>query len=146
MPCRRRHPVPNGGRGKKLAEAAEHWATKKSQPAVKNDLAEDLRTLGASEEDIERIVQMREQEVIDETFGIYPENWKAVEIFQFVETQWNIAIGPSCAIYTGLSYPAVASAMEWFQVPPEEQHEVARKIRVLEIKSMPILNKREDDG
>ena len=74
----------------------------------------------------------------DEDFAVYPENWKAVQLFLKLGTQWRV--GPMGGFF-GLDYSAVDSVMNLCRV--RKKRKVFEQIRIMEVAALSILNKKE---
>jgi hypothetical protein len=69
---------------------------------------------------------------------VYPENWRAVRVFDALGTQWRV--GPAGP--TGLDYAALPMVMDVHGVPQQHRHDVFEDVRVLESAALEELLKR----
>jgi hypothetical protein len=97
---------------------------------------EDLSMFGlvaAEEEDHE--------EEDDELFGVWPENWKSVQLFMACATQWDtVPLGGMQGgfLYAGLNYSKVRDTMEMLGV--KRKAEMLEDLRVMEAEAKVVLN------
>jgi hypothetical protein len=91
----------------KLKGAARHWATAGPRAAPESETgsadAFNVAVEGWERED-------------HQSFGVWPENWPAIEAFMLVRTQWRF--GPAGA--TGLDYTAVIQTLRLRRVARRE--------------------------
>jgi hypothetical protein len=73
----------------------------------------------------------------DEDFGVWPENWAAVEMFLRVQTQWRTSMGG----VIGLDYAAVAWVLKLYGI--EDQRSLLEDLQVMEAAAMRVMNKQE---
>lgn len=104
--------------GKKLKDAAAYWA--RGGPTDEEARA-DLRSFGAAEDDIERMLGPKE-----EGFEVWPENWPAWEAFSAVQTQWVTGM----AGITSLDYSRVRDGLRLAGIRPTK--ELFSKLRIIE--------------
>lgn len=72
----------------------------------------------------------------DEDFGIWPENWPAVQMFLRVQTQWRTTMGG----VIGLDYAAVQWLFKLYDV--EEPRSLLEDLQVMEVAAMAVINKQ----
>ena len=72
----------------------------------------------------------------DEDFGIWPENWSAVEMFLRVQTQWRTTTSG----VIGLDYAAVRWLFKLYDV--EEPRALLEDLQVMEAAAMSVINKQ----
>lgn len=76
-------------------------------------------------------------------FEVWPENWRAIELFLDVSTQWRALAAPEGAtgmagaiwsriMYTGLDYSAVAATLAMRRVPRRAHAELLSDLQVME--------------
>ncbi|HEZ1442680.1 TPA: DUF1799 domain-containing protein [Neisseria meningitidis] len=63
------------------------------------------------------------------TFGVWPCNWQAVQLFIGVSTQWRIGMSGA----TGLDYSAVAAVMECGNIKSKKRKALLEKVRLMEL-------------
>lgn len=68
-------------------------------------------------------------------FGVWPENWPAVELFAAVSTQWRVGMAGA----TGLDYAAVRAAMEMQGVPPADWPARFGEVRIMERAALEVM-------
>ncbi|MEW6314633.1 MAG: DUF1799 domain-containing protein [Pseudomonadota bacterium] len=91
------------------------------------------RSPAADEEQIDAALAafglVREGGLPDDSLGVWPENWQAVQVFADMATQWHI--GPSGA-YIGLRYEALAVVMQIHGVGKAQRRELFEALRIME--------------
>jgi len=65
----------------------------------------------------------------DQGIEVWPENWKTVEVFTAMSTQWQTA---GMGGVVGLRYESLPAVMRWCAVPPAERAAVFHGLRVME--------------
>ena len=65
----------------------------------------------------------------EKTFGVWPCNWQAVQLFIALATQWRVGMSGA----TGLDYGAVVAVMDCHGIKPKKRKSMLRKIRAMEI-------------
>lgn len=65
----------------------------------------------------------------DTTFGVWPCNWQAVQLFIGVSTQWRVGMSGA----TGLDYSAVAAVMACSNIKRKKRKSLLEKIRLMEL-------------
>jgi len=79
------------------------------------------------------------EEVSDDDFGIWLENWPAVEAFLAVHTQWRVCTLPDGKAYwSGLDYAGVAAGLTGAGI--ETSPALWRDLRVMEAAARNALN------
>ena len=68
-------------------------------------------------------------EVPDNSIDVWPENWKAVEVFVAMSTQWNTTFQGGII---GLRYEALPAVMRYCAIPRAEQADVFHGLRIME--------------
>ena len=78
----------------------------------------------------------------DEHCEVWEENWQTVQVFLFLESQWNVVVGAAGRmLWQGIKYPCVALAMRRYKVPPGERDRMWDDIRIMERAAREVLNK-----
>jgi hypothetical protein len=72
----------------------------------------------------------------DDDFGVWPENWAAVEMFLRVQTQWRTTMGG----VLGLDYGALAWVFKLYAV--EDDRSMLEDLQVMEAAAMAVLSER----
>lgn len=79
-----------------------------------------------------------------EPFGIWPENWRAVQVFCALGTQWRMVAGPGGVIWMGFPYEVLpiveARVPPTPDVPLPDPALLFSQLRVLETTALSILN------
>ncbi|CAN5651654.1 hypothetical protein BH10PSE18_BH10PSE18_15280 [soil metagenome] len=70
---------------------------------------------------------------------IWPENMHAAKVFEFMQTQWQVA--PAGGV-VGLRYEVLPFAFDVCGVPREREAEVARGIQVMEAAAVEHINRK----
>ena len=122
-----------GSHAKKLIAAARLWAgVDVDENPIDAGVADALAAFGARAEDV---AQARTQQSEPE-FGVYPENWPAVQVFLALTTQWRtVAVstwGSARLIQTGLDYSAIEPVMKLTGVKPKRRAAIFEKVRIME--------------
>lgn len=73
---------------------------------------------------------------VDEDFGVWPENWPAIEMFLRVQTQWRTTMSG----VIGLDYAAVQWLFKLYGV--EEPRALLEDLQVMEVAAMTVINKQ----
>jgi hypothetical protein len=115
-------------RAKKLKDAARIWATG-GAPAIdeENTLAA-LKKFNATPEQLEKVREQFQKRRQGEGFGIWPENWRAFELFMACGDQWTIhcipgPVGaPGIVRYQGIDFRILDSVEA--RMPPSPGTEV----------------------
>jgi len=72
-------------------------------------------------------------------FAVHRDNWRALQFFLLLQTQWRVAAGMSGL---GLDYAGVAAAMELAAVPRARRQRLWADLQVMEAAALPALNRR----
>jgi hypothetical protein len=75
----------------------------------------------------------------DRDFEVWPDNWRAVQTFAWLSTQWRMA--PSGHLI-GLDYAAVTPVLELLDVPRGERLDLFGDLRVMEAAAISEIRKR----
>ncbi len=106
-------------------EAAKHWAG----GSVVDETAADAAAMG--------IALPETQPSPVEEFGVWPENWPAVEMFLRVQTQWRTTMSG----VLGLDYASVGWVLKLYEV--QDQRSLLEDLQVMEAAAMRVMNKQE---
>jgi hypothetical protein len=114
-----------GSSTKKLIDAARRWAgVAIDDSRVDAGVAAALAAFGAREQQAEN------------DFEVYPENWRAVQVFLALSTQWRtVAISTMTKariVHTGLDYAAIETVFRMMGVRPKRRAAIFQKLRVME--------------
>jgi hypothetical protein len=80
---------------------------------------------------------------IDEDCLVEEDNWKTLEVFLAMATQWRIIAGMSDATYQGLEYSTIPSVLAMTGIAQADHAHIFHGLRVMESAALSILNKRE---
>jgi len=72
-----------------------------------------------------------------EHFEVWEENWRSVEIFLKMQTQWNVTMGG----YVGLKYEVLQWLSQLYDV--EDKRHLLEDIQVMEAAALSELNKKD---
>lgn len=115
------------GAGKKLKEAAAHWAR---GGAPNDDLAKELEFLGAPDEYKKAVLANQQPDV----FEVYEENRPALEVFLRVSTQWHVAEG----VVRGLNYQSLKWVIDMYA--PDRSRDLFEAVSIMEGAALEVLN------
>lgn len=108
-----------------------------------------LKAFGASEQELERIRGEFKRIKGSGNFEVWPENWRAFELFEACSTQWDVlAAGlEGTRFWEGINYTRLADVAERLLPPAEDTYvppkrELFQQIRILERAAMRALNAR----
>jgi hypothetical protein len=91
-----------------------------------------LSAFGARPEDLKRAEELR----ADGPYEVFPENWRALQLFLALATQWRICALSTMAgahlVQTGLDYAAVEPAMRLLGVKRHRRAALFRQIQMME--------------
>jgi hypothetical protein len=76
--------------------------------------------------------------VVSNDFGVWPENWPAIQLFLCCATQWRITGGFSGVRWEGIDYPAAESVLRALKVG--EWSDLFGSLRIMEKEARAILN------
>lgn len=71
----------------------------------------------------------------DETFEVWPDNWKSFLVMDSMWTQWRTG---ACGA-TGLDYGVLTDVMKLLGIPAEERSRVFQDIRVMESEAIAVM-------
>jgi hypothetical protein len=103
-------PVDHAGRGrapgrKKLRDAARRWATRGAYAVDEENTLAALKKFNATEQQLKEAREALQQRRQSEEFEVWPDNWRAWELFAALETQWRLVVGPGGGVfYEGIDY------------------------------------------
>ena len=130
-------------RVKKLKDAALFWAnaqrgTDTGPVIIDDELAAQLAELGV-------VYEQETPAIMPEkpAFDVMPENWKAVNAFLSLATQWRlVAVGMGGLMFTGLDYVAAAALFKSGHSKKSQAkfERLMARVRVMEQAALPILN------
>lgn len=72
---------------------------------------------------------------------IWPENYRAWELFCFMQSQWRVA---GMGGFLGLDYNVLFKKMDRMQLSRDEYDQLEDDIRAMEFAALPVLNKQPD--
>ncbi len=85
---------------------------------------------------------LRERQVNEsDGFAVWPENWRAVEVFTQMASQWRLVVGTGSAHWQGMRYEALEAVLRITGVPRREWPTVFGAVRVMEAAARGELNK-----
>lgn len=93
-------------------------------------MEEDLRFYGADDETIEEVLG---DESEGDGFEVWPENWRALELFTACHTQWRL--GPMGGVL-GLDYQGVAAVFRMKRV--KDQDAMLADLQVMEAAALKV--------
>ena len=77
----------------------------------------------------------------DDTFGVWQDNWQAVQLFTVLSTQWRYSGGMQ-SIPVGLDYTAVSAVFTMHEVKRRHQADLLAQLRVMEAEALNVLHKK----
>ena len=80
----------------------------------------------------------------DEAFEVWPENWRALQVFLGCARSWDILAFPGGAWYHGIRPESMESVMRMSGVPRKERELLLADLQVMEAAAAPILNEKRD--
>ncbi|WP_372826537.1 DUF1799 domain-containing protein [Polaromonas sp.] len=104
-----------------------------------------LEAFGATPQQLEQARDVFRQKGSDKGFGIWPENWRAFELFEACATQWTLLVSPTGRVQrAGIDYTRFDSIERRMPLLPgqcvPEPRELFRQLRVCEQTAMQHLN------
>lgn len=107
--------------------------------AIDGGVVEAMAAFGAGPDDLTRAESVRG----DRPFEVWPENWKAVQLFLALSTQWRF-VGISTMVgarivQTGLDYSAVESIMRLMDIKPRRRAALFKKLQIMEQAALDIV-------
>ena len=78
----------------------------------------------------------------DDDFGVWPDNWEAVQLFSGLSTQWRHAGMAGVAV--GLDYTAVRAVFDMQAIKRKHWPELLDRIRVLEAEALSVMRENKD--
>jgi hypothetical protein len=122
------------GRGapgrKKLKEAACAWATG-GAPLDENNTLEALKKFNATEQQLEEARAALAERRRSEVFEVWPENWRAFELFAAAPWQRSVVAGLAGGkvLYFNLDWPALGDIEERWLPPDGDECEEPAPLR-----------------
>jgi len=86
------------------------------------------------------LAQIESVSPVEEFFTILPENEQAIRVFCALQTSWNLIIGMSGCVKTGINYCALHSVLQMMCIPSKAWPELLNDIRIMEQAALPLLN------
>jgi len=96
-----------------------------------------LRELGASEDLIEEVLTDEREE---EAFEVWPENWRALELFLACRTQWRVG---AMGAVLGLDYQGVAAVFRMKKV--RDQEAMLADLQVMESAALKVFTRQIEE-
>jgi hypothetical protein len=112
------------GQGKKLTGAVEHWF---SGPRKSENLASDARAFG---------LEPPEDDQPAADYGVWEENWPAVELFLRCQTQWRARPGG----LIGLDYGVLLALATMYLPASTEAQTVLEEVQIMERRALELFN------
>lgn len=89
----------------------------------------------------ERVAAAREQAELSERFDVYEENWKPLQFFISLSTQWRRdAMGQ----ISGLDYMGTRSAMDMRGVPRYKRRGLFAAVQIMEVAALAYFNEKQN--
>lgn len=79
----------------------------------------------------------------DQGLEIMPENWQAVELFCFCNTQWSFT---DSGTRLGLNYPSVMAVLQAHRIPAHQHGRLLAQIRLIELGTLAELRERAEQN
>jgi hypothetical protein len=79
------------------------------------------------------------------SIDVHEDNWRFVEVFRALQTQWRVIAGFHRVTYQGLDYAAIPAVLSMLRISSAQRAETFAAIRVMERAALPILNRSPDD-
>ena len=109
------------GKSGKLTAAVDHWFNGGNQ--ANRELMEDAKAYG---------VELPPDTLAPEDFGVWEENWHAVELFLRCQTQWRP--GPGGVI--GLDYSVVLALATMYLPASAETQTILEEVQIMEARAL----------
>lgn len=74
-------------------------------------------------------------------FEVHRDNWRAVQFFARMETQWRLVLTMGGGIFTGLDYAAVFASMAGLRVCPARRRQLFADLQTMEAAAIDELNR-----
>jgi len=87
--------------------------------------------MGVSQKDAEAWVAAASSSA-PTVFEVWAENWRTVEVFQALDTQWRIAAGPMGSRVQGIDYAAIPPTLALMDVRKRDRKSVFNGLRIME--------------
>lgn len=85
-----------------------------------------------------RAAGLTPEDYADEVFEVWPENWRAFELFSYMQTQWRVGMSGA----TGLDYRVMQHKMDRMKLAPDEYEQLEADMQVMEMAAMSEMNKK----
>lgn len=108
-------------------------AARRSGGEGKDEAPDELRAMGVSEDEIERVLGSE----AEAEFGVFPENVETVEMFLSLQTQWRTGPMGGCL---GLEYPGVKAALDLRVRSRRRRAELFDALQAMERAALLVLN------
>lgn len=120
-----------------LAAAARHWVTGNEQ-----SLVDELIAAGEPPEVIEAARARQASDPADHICWIFPDNWRALQLFLSMSTQWDRA-GMNGA-RTGLNYSRIQAVLAGRPDIDQDYPELFARLQLLEINALNEMSQRRE--
>lgn len=80
-------------------------------------------------------------QVEEESFSVFEENWLILQVFLAMQTQWRLVAGMAGAAYQGLEYQALPVVWDSLGIVKKKRPEVFAGLRKMEVAALQVLNK-----
>lgn len=77
----------------------------------------------------------------EDGFEVWPENWRALNLFCFCATQWQRS---ETGARLGLNYSAVQSVFTMYRIPPRQHARLMADIRLIEFGALAALAEKAE--
>jgi hypothetical protein len=85
--------------GKKLKDAARRWATGGALAIDEENTLAALKKFNATPAQLEEVREQFNERRRHEGFAVWPENWRAFELFLALDDQWDVHMGAMGGVY-----------------------------------------------
>lgn len=79
---------------------------------------------------------------VDDTFEVWPDNWKSFLVMDSMWTQWRTGAGGA----TGLDYGVLPTVMKLAGIPAKDRPRVFQDIRVMESEAIAVMSEARDNS
>lgn len=127
---------PQAGTGKKLIEAARHWAGGGREFAPDESVAQALEAIGAPPE---VIAQARSQSGSDD-FEVFEDNWETLQAFLDLDTSWTLApLGMGGSVRFGLPSTEIESTLRMLGIRGKARKKLFQNLRMMERAALEVI-------
>jgi hypothetical protein len=126
-----------GGRKKKLKDAARHWAARPARSVESDARAADPEAWQQALEEHEAQFEEKEN---DGLFTVWPENEEALQVFIALGRCWRFD-GLS-GQHLGIERPAIESTLKLMKIKRKKHPMIFEQIRLMEDAALPVLNRK----